>query len=293
MTCPFDPAAPFEMPRQGMSDQGKVELKPGEGIVTFLGWRKDPEQEATEHFEAVVRFPAGPPPLRVGVVWNSEPVNIVLASPLSPEPLGQESPLSVAVGKYREGHDHHDEGDFAVFGISRDDPQHENIIEVYGDEALRDRVLALLAAPSVKDMGDRELRSLADGIKHRLETIDKCMTDAKEPHTPDGRVPWQGGIRSAIADIEKILSALSKGAEAPGSKDDWQPIETAPRIHDEQLLGWASHKPDGRCYRMIIHWFQPPYTRTGWWVSGSLPVHPRMYAKLPTPPQGLEHGSGQ
>ena len=38
--------------------------------------------------------------------------------------------------------------DFATFGISR--PNHGNIIEVYGDEALRDRILNLLAEEALE-----------------------------------------------------------------------------------------------------------------------------------------------
>ena len=63
-------AAPME-PAEAM------EIAPGLGIVSRVGWEKD--EDGREVFRAIIWFPNGPPDLPFNTVWDQRPVIVALA----------------------------------------------------------------------------------------------------------------------------------------------------------------------------------------------------------------------
>lgn len=51
--------------------------KPGQGIVRRVGW--DSNEAGDRVFRAIIDFPNGPPALSYAVIWDPQPVEIIVA----------------------------------------------------------------------------------------------------------------------------------------------------------------------------------------------------------------------
>lgn len=155
-----------------------------------------------------------------------------------------------------------------------------------------DTITGLTKKPATPDIGERSFYSRDLGSL--LESANRLLSP-KADRTFDDLIRDSG---QACDLVRSALSALSKGAEAPGSKDGWQPIETAPRGLPSESVGCrqASEWFIGRVSEKYRREGRPPIVtirRRAWPQEDAWAGQDQAYyvsdffdAWRPTPPQG-------